>query len=47
MLDLAWVYAPKQYKPSEAAALMVFQDGHTHVDRKGQFRVPTVMDHQP
>jgi enterochelin esterase family protein len=40
-----WVYVPKQYKSSQPAALMVFQDGHTYVDRKGQFRAPTVMDH--
>ena len=39
-----WVYEPKQYEPTKPAALMVFQDGHSYVDRKGQFRAPTVMD---
>jgi len=37
---------PAQYEPAgkEAAAVMVFQDGHTYVDEKGQFRVPVVFD---
>ena len=39
-----WVYVPAQYKPEEAAAVMVFQDGHAYVDTKGQFRATTVMD---
>ncbi len=38
------IYVPAQYKPDQPAALMVFQDGHTYVDREGEFRVPTVMD---
>ncbi len=40
-----WVYVPQQYEASRPAALMVFQDGHAYVDRQGQFRAPTVMDH--
>jgi enterochelin esterase family protein len=39
-----WIYVPKQYDGSTPAAVMVFQDGHAYVDRKGQFRVPTVFD---
>jgi enterochelin esterase-like enzyme len=37
------VYVPAQYK-GEPAKVMVFQDGHAYVDRKGQFRVPVVLD---
>ena len=40
-----WVYVPQQYHAAQPAALMVFQDGHSYVDRKGQFRAPAVMDH--
>ena len=39
-----YVYVPAQYKPSEPAALMVFQDGHTYVKEDGDFRAPTVFD---
>jgi len=39
-----WVYVPAQYDPAQAAALMVFQDGHAYVDEKGQQRVPIVFD---
>lgn len=39
-----WVYVPAQYDGKKPAAVMVFQDGHTYVDPKGQFRVPTVFD---
>ena len=35
-----YVYVPAQYDGSEAAALMVFQDGHTCVKEGGDFRVP-------
>lgn len=38
------VYVPAQYDGSKPAAVMVFQDGHTYVDPKGQFRATTVMD---
>lgn len=39
-----YVYVPSQYDPSEPAALMVFQDGHTYVKEDGDFRVPVVFD---
>jgi enterochelin esterase-like enzyme len=39
-----FVYVPKQYDKSTAAAVMVFQDGHAYVGEKGQFRVPIVFD---
>jgi hypothetical protein len=28
-----WVYVPAQYKESEPAAVMVFQDGHAHLPK--------------
>jgi enterochelin esterase family protein len=39
-----WVYVPAQYDPKTPACVMVFQDGGTYVDRKRDFRVPTVFD---
>jgi enterochelin esterase family protein len=39
-----WVYVPHQYDGHQSAAVMVFQDGHTYVAPKGQFRVTTVFD---
>lgn len=39
-----WVYVPKQYDASKPASLMVFQDGHTYVNPKGDFRATIVMD---
>ena len=39
-----WVYVPKQYDGSQPACVMVFQDGRTYVDPKGDFRVPIVFD---
>jgi enterochelin esterase family protein len=39
-----WVYVPAQYDPTMAACVMVFQDGGAYVNRKGEFRVPTVFD---
>jgi enterochelin esterase-like enzyme len=38
------IYVPVQYDDSKPAAVMIFQDGHTYVDPKGQFRVTTVFD---
>jgi enterochelin esterase family protein len=35
---------PAQYTPKTPAALMVFQDGHTFVGERGDFRVPVVFD---
>jgi enterochelin esterase family protein len=39
-----WVYVPAQYKESEPACVMVFQDGGSYVNEKGAFRVPVVFD---
>jgi enterochelin esterase-like enzyme len=39
-----WVYVPAQYDRKSPACVMVFQDGQWYVDRKGDFRVPTVFD---
>ncbi len=38
------VYVPKQYDPTEPAALMVFQDGERMRDTGGRWRIPTVFD---
>lgn len=39
-----WTYVPAQYDKEKPAALMVFQDGGSYVNPKGQFRVPIVCD---
>jgi len=39
-----WIYVPAQYDALQAAALMVFQDGHTYLKADGDFRVPVVFD---
>ncbi len=39
-----WVYVPKQYDAKKPACVMVFQDGGSYMNAKGQFRVPTVFD---
>jgi enterochelin esterase family protein len=40
-----WVYVPAQYKPDgPPACLMVFQDGGSYQNPKGQYRVPLVFD---
>ena len=39
-----WVYVPAQYDPKTPACVMVFQDGESYLNAKGQFRVPTVFD---
>jgi enterochelin esterase family protein len=39
-----WVYVPAQYDAKSPAAVMVFQDGATYMNDKGQFRVPVVLD---
>ncbi len=39
-----WVYVPKQYVATNAACLMVFQDGGGMQDPKGSYRVPVVLD---
>lgn len=38
------IYIPSQYDGQTPAAVMVFQDGHTYQDPKGNFRAPIVMD---
>src|SRR5437899_1967970 len=39
-----WVYVPAQYNEKEPACVMVFQDGGSYVNEKGDFRVPVVFD---
>jgi enterochelin esterase-like enzyme len=39
-----WVYVPKQYDPKTPACVMVFQDGGSYMNPKGQFRTTTVFD---
>lgn len=38
------IYVPAQYKTTEPAALMVFQDGERMRDIKGRWRIPTIFD---
>jgi enterochelin esterase family protein len=39
-----WVYVPAQYDGKEPAAVMVFQDGWSYANPKGQFRTTIVFD---
>jgi enterochelin esterase family protein len=39
-----WVYVPAQYEGKAPACVMVFQDGGSYFNEKGQFRVPVVLD---
>jgi enterochelin esterase family protein len=39
-----WLYVPAQYDAKVPACVMVFQDGGSYVNTKGDFRVPTVFD---
>ncbi len=39
-----WVYVPAQYTPSNAASLMIFQDGHAFLNTNGDYRTPNVFD---
>jgi enterochelin esterase family protein len=39
-----FVYVPAQYDSEKPAAVMVFQDGHTYVNEKGEFRATAVLD---
>jgi enterochelin esterase-like enzyme len=39
-----WVYVPAQYKPEEAASVIVFQDGQRAINPKGVIRAPVVLD---
>jgi len=38
------LYVPSQYDAKKETAVMIFQDGHTYVNAKGEFRVTTVFD---
>jgi enterochelin esterase family protein len=35
-----WVYVPAGYSPANPAALMIWQDGHYHVERNGPLQAP-------
>ena len=39
-----WVYVPAQYKPEQAACVLVFQDGQRAINPKGVIRAPVVLD---
>jgi enterochelin esterase family protein len=39
-----WVYVPAQYDEKTPACVMVFQDGGSYVNPRGDFRVPIVFD---
>jgi enterochelin esterase family protein len=39
-----WVYVPAQYDAQKPASVMIFQDGGTYVNERGDFRVPIVFD---
>jgi enterochelin esterase family protein len=36
-----WVYVPAEYDPATPAALMIWQDGHYHLERDGPLQVNT------
>jgi len=36
-----WVYVPAEYDPATPAALMIWQDGHYHIERDGPIQVNT------
>lgn len=38
------IYVPAKYDPAKPTAVMVFQDGHAYVNKKGEYRVPVVFD---
>ncbi len=39
-----WVYVPAQYKPTEPAALMVYNDGQAYMNPEADIRAQNVMD---
>lgn len=39
-----WIYTPAQYDANKPAAIMVFQDGGSYMNDKGQFRATVVFD---
>ena len=44
MVSDYWVYVPAQYDPKKPAALMVFQDGESYLNRKGDHPALNVID---
>jgi enterochelin esterase-like enzyme len=44
MISEYWLYVPAQYDPRTPAALMVWQDGHYHIERTGTSRLQNVID---
>ncbi|MEZ6063245.1 MAG: alpha/beta hydrolase-fold protein [Planctomycetaceae bacterium] len=39
-----WVYVPAQYRPNDAACVLVFQDGARAINPEGVLRVPQVLE---
>lgn len=39
-----WIYVPAQYDPKAPSALMVWQDGHSHIQRDGPAHTLNVVD---
>ena len=39
-----WTYVPAQADPGKPLPFMVFQDGGSYMNEKGDFRVPVVLD---
>jgi hypothetical protein len=39
-----WLFVPAQYKPDQAASVLVFQDGQRATNPEGSLRVPTVLE---
>jgi len=44
MISEYWLYVPAQYDPGTPAALMIWQDGHHHIERTGPSRLQNVID---
>ncbi len=44
MTTAYWIYVPAQYKADEPAAVMIWQDGEQHIDRKGEAKILNVVD---
>lgn len=39
-----WIYVPAEYDPKTPAALMVYQDGHGHINREGGSKTLNMLD---
>src|SRR5262249_37082153 len=39
-----WIYVPAQYEADKPACVMVFQDGNSYQNPKGDYRAPVVFD---